>query len=170
MLSVSLGACSSKEASEPRSPYYSDIVTASRTADSDFEREVLSDGEVTRSEYEESVARYVKCANGQGVTINPVKQGDLYTYELGAGASAEKVADECSVGTTQKIEAFYGALVQNPTKGDMMQLIAACLSSSGLAPKGYDKAAFTADSESGSFPFDAEDPRFGECHLDPASH
>lgn len=158
---VLLTGCSDGDDSE-RGPYYDEVVAASRSAESAFERDVLADGELTRAEYEEAVQRYVSCAADRGVEITPVRQGSRYAYQMSTDPESDRVALRCSVGTTRTIEALYGDIVANPTNGDYEQLVVRCLIRSGLAPQGYTKARFL-DEREGDLPFPSDDPRLQEC-------
>lgn len=177
LVGMTVGGCSS-EAPAAKSAYFDEVVAASKTAKSDFERTVLSDGNITRAEYEESVQKLVACAGARGVSIEPVAQGATYAYEVRTSATSDTVMGECSVGTTQVIESLYGDIVRNPTKGDYDALVASCLDRSGLAPAGYDKTRYVADRSAAKqgevltpkFPFDANDPRLAECEGNPTSH
>lgn len=176
-ISLLTGACSSAEETSD-GPYAKEIVAAGGEATSDFERSVLSDGEITRAEYEESVQRLVSCAEGRGVKITPIKQGEVYNYSYPLTETSDEVMLECSAGTTLVIETFYSDMVQNPTNGDYEAMVAACLARSGLAPADYDKEQYLADRSAiekdgvltPDFPFDGEDPRRIECESDPDSH
>lgn len=159
------GGCAAGEEELERGAYYDEIVAAGENAASEFERNVLADGDITRSEYEEAVERFVRCAADRGVAITPVKQGSRYSYEMATSADSDQVALDCSVGTTQQIESLYGELVSNPTNGDYDQLVADCLVRSGLAPEGYTKEEFLAQREQ-NLAFDASDPRMQECFED----
>jgi hypothetical protein len=174
---VSGTACES-EAPQGDGPYAAEILAASKVATSDFERSVLSDGMITRAEYEESVQRLVSCGKDRGITISPIAQGEVYNYSFPLTDTSDAVMTECSAGTTMVIETIYSNMVRNPAKGDYEALVASCLARSGLAPSGYDKSQYLADRSAvekdgvltADFPFDPEDPRLAECESDPESH
>lgn len=159
---ITFQGCGGAESDPGRGPYYDELRDAGRTATSDFEREALEDGELTRAEYEEAVQRFVGCAADRGVELTAKRQGALYIYQMRTDAENDAVAAECSVGTTQLIEALYGDLVANPANGDFDQLVVDCLVRSGLAPSDYTKERFLAERD-GNLPFSEGDPRMQEC-------
>lgn len=174
---MAASACSSPDPVK-KSPYFDEVVAAGKAAKSDFERSVLSDGVITRAEYEESVQKLVACAEARGVTIAPSRQGAMYVYEVRTSAISDTVMTQCSVGTTQVIESFYSQMTRNPTKGDEDALVASCLARSGLAEAGYTKTQYLAERNAlkrggvlvPKWSFDGNDPRLSECELNPASH
>jgi hypothetical protein len=177
LIGTVLAGCSD-EPPASRGPYFDDIVAASKDAKSDFERKVLSDGSITRAEYEESVQKLVACGDARGVSISPVSQGVTYSYEVKTSETSDAVMAECSVGTTQVIENLYGEMTKNPTKADYEALVAACLARSGLAPAGYTKTQYLRDRSAAKegevvkpdFPFDQADQRLADCESNPSSH
>ena len=177
LLVVAASGCSSPDPVK-KGPYFDEVVAASKAAKSDFERTVLSDGVITRAEYEESVQKLVACAEARGVTIAPERQGAMYVYSMRTSAISDTVMTQCSVGTTQVIESLYSAMTRNPTKGDEDALVAACLARSGLAKPGYNKTQYLAERNAQTrghvlipkWSFDGDDPRLPECEGNPASH
>lgn len=161
-----------------RGPHHDVIVAAAQEATSDFERQVLEDGEITRAEYEEAVHRLVECARDRGTRVTPLEQDGLYTYEVPISETSDRDMLECSEGTTQVVEALYGDVLRNPRNVDFEELVAECLVRSGLAPEGYDEEQYLRE-RSGTtnddgvqqpqFSFDVEDPRFVACESDPSS-
>ncbi len=177
LLGITLTGCSNEQPVS-RGPYFDQIIAASNEAKSDFERQVLSDGTITRAEYEEAVQKLVACAATRGVVVSPVSKGATYSYEVKTSEVSDAAMRQCSVGTTQVIESLYGEIAKNPTKADYEALIAACLARSGLAPAGYTKSQYLRDRSAGKqgevvipeFPFDQTDQRLADCEGDPASH
>lgn len=176
---VILSACSDTGAEDSGSnPYYKDVVAAGEDPQaSDFEREVFSDGKVTRAEYEAAVDRLVACGEARGVTIGVIPAGDMYNYSIaGASERADAIMTECSVGTTMDIESLYEQIVVNPERDDINQLVAECFVRSGLVDDYTANEYRYAKEQSGTggsgpdFPFDPEDPRRFECEQNPSSH
>jgi hypothetical protein len=167
---VAVGACSSEESTDDN-PYAAEFAAGLERATSDFEREVLSDLEITRAEYEEAVSRYVECAAEQGLSVAPVPQGGYYTFSFRPTSDSDRIMDECRPGTIDVIEPIYVSTVRNPNNENLEDLQAACLVRKGLAPAGftgedYHEAMFGGPEP--DFPFDTEDPRFRECLTNPS--
>lgn len=168
------------EASDPRSsdtdPYAAEIKAAARGARSEFERQVMSDGKITRREYEETVQRAVTCARDRGVEVNVITRYGINQYEV--IGDEEGVFDQCSDTYLGVIEALYSSTVMNPQKEDIFDLTAECLRKSGLADESFTGEDFKSivipggtdgsRGVSGAFPFDESDPRFEACSINPA--
>ena len=170
-------ACS--HAAKVSDPWRTDILAAGSKATSDFERSVLVDGKITRAEYDQAVALYVKCANAHGVHISAELQPPLnLTYQYAGSGEAQPMQDSimhtCARGTTSLIEGLYDDKLMNPRKQNLDDLTAECLVRKGLAPKGYSGAQFAADDVGrGHYPFNPDDPknsdRFLACMEAPAN-
>jgi hypothetical protein len=175
---VGASSCSAGDsgADEPHGAYYADIKGAAKNASNDWERGVLSDGVITRAEYEEAVQRFVACGKDHGTTIIPEDHYGLYTYAI-PGGDPDDVSGTCSKGTTSNVEAFYGESLTNPHRRDWAELVTECLVRTGVAPHGfstddYRLAQATAQQRGGDgthvFPFDVDDERFNQCNYNPS--
>jgi hypothetical protein len=156
-------------------PYRPMVEQAAERATSEFERTVLSDYKVTRGEYEEAVARYLRCANDRGVELSTIRQAGYYNYTFPQSARAERIVNGCVRGTTELIEPIFVATLTNPNSEDLDYLIAECVVRKGLAPPGYTGADIKAEKRVAirekrgiDFPFDEEDERFAACMADPS--
>lgn len=72
---VATGCSASSSAAPGAGPYSAEIKAAAKQATSDFERGVLSDGVITRAEYQEAIQRYVDCGKQHGLDIGLIDQG-----------------------------------------------------------------------------------------------
>jgi hypothetical protein len=158
------------------SPYAVEIRQAANDARSDYERQVMADGDITRREYDETVQRAVDCASKQGVDVTVTSSYGLNTYAVphdGSGAW-----DQCSETYLGVIESLYTSTVVNPRKVDIYDLTAECYRKSGLADSSFTgeklRSIITGGGVSGtgdvtnSFPFDTSDPRYLACTSNPA--
>jgi hypothetical protein len=179
VLSISIagsaGCASDDTPAQSTSPYAEDIKAASSHATTDFERNVLADGQITRAEYEEAVQKLVACAEGNGKTVITHDQSGLYSYEV-PGGDPDDVMLTCGKGTTMIIEGLYSQMVQNPDREDLNVLLAACLVRSGLASADFSGEDFKHGMEesnqgsmAGNFPFDTNDTRFTKCLSNPSA-
>jgi hypothetical protein len=173
LVAAVLGACSAP--TEPADPYRPMVEQAAAQVTSDFERAVLADHKVTRGEYEEAVARYLRCANDQGVALSTIRQAGYYNYTFPQSAEAERIVTDCVRGTTELIEPIFVATLTNPNGEDLDDLIAECVVRKGLASPGYTGADIKAEKRAAirekrgiDFPFDEEDERFTACVADPS--
>ena len=161
---VALSACSAGDDPEPsEGPYAAEIAIAAESATSDFEREVLSDGILTATEYREAVTLLVDCMADAGVEVAIEEQGDFYIYSTTDGDGFDSVQPICSEGTTRIIEPLYVQMVSNPTNGDLHSLRAECLVKSGLAPEGYSLDDYRSDMSGTTEIVDIQSPEFGAC-------
>lgn len=182
---IVLTACSTDSSQEFDGPYGARFTEALSRATSDFEREVLADGNVTRAEYEEAVHRFTGCMEDSGNHVTLIDQGGYYVYEYRQGAGAEEAFERCAEGTTRLIESLYHSLVANPENQDWDEVTLACLKREELAPQGMTLEEYRdaigvkgisfggvegEQSAAGSMtlPFSTDDPRFVACQMNPA--
>ncbi len=161
------------EATVPDGPYKAQVLRAQQDATSDFERQVLSDGAISAAEYDEAVARYVRCFADQGVTVTPSDIGGYYQYGV-AKDEAEKfrtLSESCAKGNTLIIEDLYIQMLTNPSGGDIYDAVAACLVRKGLASESLTgselKQLQAADPRGANLPYDPEDPEARACEINP---
>lgn len=157
-----------------------DIAQAKAAAQSDFERAVFADNQVTQAEYAEAVQRFVQCVNDNGlpgfVAEDPHHTG-LFTYAMESpdAASAEadnetygRLADLCSPGTSASIEPLYVNMTSNPTREDESLVRVRCLDRAGLVDADYTAEQYNADESADTFPFDRADEAAVRCFLNPS--
>jgi hypothetical protein len=159
-------------------PYAASIRQAARQATSEFERKVLSDGRITRDEYDEAVHRYVACANSRGIPMTAQLEEPSHAYfeytVSNPSPAGQSIMDACTKGTTALIEPLYTEMVMNPTHTDLNALTAKCLIRKGLAPKSYSGRDFERDEQNQfkAAPYDpnssAQASRFNACMQAPA--
>jgi hypothetical protein len=159
-------------------PYADQFRAAQRQATTQFERDVLADGEITRSEYLEAVQKYLDCVNAKGIPMTSDVQADgTMQYNVpGPPVTAEQQStiDKCLDGTTGIIESLYYSVLQNPKNVDIYKAMADCMIAHGKAPAGFTgaelKVAITSPglTEPGS-PVDGNDPAVIDCQKPPYS-
>jgi len=114
-------------------PYVEDFRQAKELATSDFERAVLEDGKVTRSEYEEAMQRYVSCISDGGGSVTLKEQGGYYVYQIsGSIEHYDQISEGCARDTTVLIEPLYVDVLTNPDKLDPDEALARCYVAAGL--------------------------------------
>lgn len=115
------------------SPYAEDFRQANDLATSDFERAILKDGKVSRSEYEEAMQRYVSCIRDGGGSVELSDQSGYYVYNISGDIDQyDEMSEGCSQGTTVLIEPLYVDTLTNPDKIDSDEAIARCYVAAGL--------------------------------------
>jgi len=144
-----LVACSSQPSGTATSEaWVIDFQAAQRQATSDFERDVLADGAVTREEYVESVRRYIDCMQDNGYLTQAVDdlQSGVFQYrtsqEIGSTDIDDEVSDRCRSGTVEIVEPLYIGMLTNPMREDFNLLVLRCLQRKGLAPDGLSLPEF----------------------------
>lgn len=171
LLAACVGADDNISAGITDKPYYADTLAAASNADSDFEREALGDGELTKMEYEEAITRFVDCMANNNIDIAIEDQGGYYAYTVnGDGADFESKQDECGRGTKSIIEPLYVSSVKNPTNGDMFQVRRDCFVRHGLVDDRYTANDLENDMNDGStIPYivDPQSPEIGACFANP---
>jgi hypothetical protein len=82
-------------------PWRDELVDARSRATSDFEREVLSDGTIVRSEYDAAFSRVKQCLADNGVTNVEFFIDSVGFYNATIiGTPPDEVMDRCALGTT----------------------------------------------------------------------
>lgn len=140
VVAVALGACTPAEMA-PDGPYAEEIQAAQESTDSDFQREVLADGVVTREEYDEAMQRYADCVSENGAAVTLEEQTGYYVYRIDGDPAAYDAAEAvCSPQTKSEIEPLFVNILMNPAKRDDEEMLAECMVQSGIV-----KAPFTTD-------------------------
>lgn len=135
---------------------------------SEFEREVLADGTITRGEYEEAVDRYVTCMGDAGFDVTTVDQGGYFVYEMASAPGLDEADERCKVGRTLVIANLYIEQLTNPENVDYDVLTVDCFLRAGLVDETYTAEQFDADARAGSLPVDEDDPAFHRCMANPS--
>lgn len=158
----------------PDGPYKAQILQARQQATSDFQREVLADGVITKAEFDEAVQRYVKCMADKGVDATPYDMGGgYYGYAVSSDSNDQfqRFSDACHEGTTALIEDLYIQMLTNPSGGNIDDAIAACLIRKGLVDATFTGAElrrlYSADPRGKNMPFDTNDPEARACTINP---
>jgi len=172
LLASSIVGCTAQGAPEvdQSNPYAAEISDAYGRATSDFERDVLRDGKIERSEYEESIQRYLDCMHTAGADISTQDQTGYYIYVTPAAEQEEidQIDLTCTPGTRAVIEPLYVSMLTNPGNEDFDEIVAQCMNRHELADH-----EVTAEEirryleEAAEPPFDADDPKSGECIANP---
>jgi hypothetical protein len=141
---------------------------AAKKSNSEYERRVLSDGVITRREYDDTIQRALICAQKQGVKVNVISYQGLNRY--GVKEDENSIFKQCSREHLAVIEGLYTTTIVNPVKEDIDELTARCLRKSKLAPASLSgqqlKDALMAGATD-SLPFKTSDPRFDACMTNP---
>ena len=168
LLVAGTSACGATGSDAPKGPYSADIQQAKAKTTSDFQRQVLADGKITRAEYEEAVDRYVSCMNSHGAEISKtLNSAGYYYYSQPGVASPSSWTTKCADDSTGFVESLYVQMLRNPNHIDENELMAQCLVRSRLAPAGYTGKKYAEDQKA-AFPFSADDPRFNACLDNPS--
>lgn len=164
-----LAGCTSPVSQDDSEPYAAEFEAAVDAATSNFERNVLEDGEITRSEFDEAVHNYLACLRNIGIDVTAERQGDYYIYGTTDNDGYEASHDACAVGTTAVIEPLYVSMMSNPENGDLYTLRARCLVKSGAAPEDYTRDEFKADLKGDTQVVDTQSEEFRTCMEDVTS-
>lgn len=172
---MAVAACGSEDVEAGAGgPYRAQIVQARQQAASDFQRDVLADGTITKAEYDEAVNRYVQCLGDKGVAVTAADNGGgYYQYAVASGQDAkfQQWSDPCAKGTTDLIEDLYIQMLTNPSGGDIDDAVAACLVRKGLVDKSFTgselKRLNAADPRGENLPYDSADPEAIACETNP---
>ncbi len=133
-LTLALAACSPSEvAISEDNPYKEDFDLALQNATSEFEREVLKDGVITKAEYDEAMNRYVDCVRDHGISISSTDDYGMHTFAVSGDLDAyeNEVEPLCSTGLTIHIAPMYYDITRDPQRRGILKVAAECLVRSG---------------------------------------
>lgn len=137
-------------------PYAAELESARQAATSDFERDVLADGQVTAAELREAQDLLTACLTDAGYVVEVLPDGG-YTQESTDARPADPDAaaafdeamqadhDACAEGSTVLVEPLYRAITANPDNEDLNAAIASCLVRHGVREEGYGVEDLRAD-------------------------
>lgn len=170
-LLVALSGCA-QPSPETDSPYRERFAQATAQATSDFEREALSDGEISRSEYQEAIDRWVSCMQTAGVEVSLSDQAGYYVYSVAGDMTQYDLSDaDCSTGTRALIEPLYVDTLMNPGNEDPNAVLARCFVRIGAAPEGFTATDLQRVMDDGGLStIDPDDPTFDGYDLNPESN
>lgn len=138
-----LSGCGSDETVDPANPYAEEMLRAQSQATSDFEKEALKDGAVSREEYIEALDRYATCIRDKGAQVALVEASGIFVYEIsGAVDFYDSVADGCDKGTKGLIEPLYVDILADPQKKGIDAAIAECMVAMGAVDSSFTAADF----------------------------
>lgn len=139
LLIAGMAACSAEDAEEAGTgPYAAEFAQARQNAVTDFQREVLSDDQITDAEFREVRQRYVDCLSGAGMKATALPDGS-YEFELAPTGEQEAAERRCSDETTYVIEPLYYLVQVNPDNEDFSALIVECLRQQGVVDDVFTK-------------------------------
>lgn len=105
----------------------------------EFERQVLSDFEITDAEYREAQDRFVKCMADQGWEVTFRSDGGWSTGAIPGSAAdrngqsvPDQTSDRCENGSVNQIAALYQSIRANPDGLGQADLIRACFEQHGV--------------------------------------
>ncbi|MDO5535335.1 MAG: hypothetical protein Q4F65_11870 [Propionibacteriaceae bacterium] len=135
----------------------------------DFEREVLSDGVVTRSEYEEMFSRFSECMASAGYEVElSADSYGRYTYATEGKAGVSEADARCATGTINPLAALYNDFVVNPSGEDPDILRVACLKRHRVVAESYTVEQFAKDmADPSSRVVTPSNPEVARCITDP---
>jgi len=137
-----LCSCSagSGQAADASNPYSAQIKAAAGTTSSEYVRQILADGEISRGELSDAEARVVACLGALGIEASYVTNDwgiDNLTVVGGLSTAVSDEVTECQTQWMGPIDQLFWDQYVNPMNQDMNGLIAACLVRKGLAPAGF---------------------------------
>ena len=126
-------------------PYSEDLALLLAETESDFTKEILADGQISRLEYVESYDRFVACMIDAGYNNYSVSDEDSMGYlgvsffsESGGEASPEQeAADFYCQSLYLETVGIYVDMEQNPFKEDWNELTVACFKRNEIVDASY---------------------------------
>ncbi|GAA3707470.1 hypothetical protein GCM10022377_21570 [Zhihengliuella alba] len=155
-----LVGCTPPAASELEGPWAQEFEQALDSVSSDFQREVLSDGEVTPAEYAEAQQRFRECAAASGLDVKTHQEGG-FSFSHPNQQEGESIAESCSLKTLNYVEALYLDPLANPENVPWDEAYLRCLQASGVVEE-----SMTAE-DMANWEWDYDDPAQRACSEDP---
>ncbi|KAE8763548.1 hypothetical protein [Georgenia thermotolerans] len=142
-------------------PYVQVLAEARKTA-SDFQLEVLADGQITDAEIDRGFTQMEDCLRGLG----------FEPYGEGGTEIAGQDADRCFETTVGTIHELKWRMEMDPENKGIMVVIAECLDRHGVLPDGYEPADFRDKDVmevmgDPALDFNFNDAVVGQCFTDP---
>lgn len=153
-------------------PWAAEFAQAYGQATSDLQRTILKDGTITEAEATQVRNDVVSCLEAAGYTnVSYGAEGLNYSSTSKMDPNApDNEADRCLKDTEGPVLALYEQVRRNPSNEDEAELMAGCLTKSGLVPQGYTAADYRKDMESNTPSFDTESQKFRDCAADPRAN
>lgn len=158
---------------ERAGPWAEDFRDALAHGISDYEAEILADGQVTTAEVEDAHDRISRCLADSGYTITYSADGGFEIGSLRGGAPSNDmtrtnaVLEACEQRYDEYVTMLFQETRRNPEKQDEAKITVACLRRAGLVGKGYTERKWQSEYDHGVFSFNDSDPRAQQCDLDP---
>ncbi|MEO6083756.1 MAG: hypothetical protein ABIQ18_11700 [Umezawaea sp.] len=112
------------------------------------QEELMTDGSVTRADYELAVNRFVGCLTGGGAEVDnrgwdPVGDRDIVILYRGAkpGVDMDGYGDECLTAHLSKVSERYTDSTEPVMAGNLVEFTRNCLRTKGVTPTGEEKSA-----------------------------
>lgn len=178
------------------SPYAGEVRAAASKVSTQFQRDVLKDGVVTRAEYLEAMNRYVSCMADYGLKVILTDHNGYYSTAI---ASDHRLTEEdnaaefgCVSGSIMYIGDLYQRSIIDPDNRGYENQVYDCAKGLGVIPPGYTEQNYLVDTTRNAvavhvgpngeiidapttdvapppFPFDYNDPRYTACQANPAN-
>jgi hypothetical protein len=139
---------------------------------SDYEAQVLRDGEISAAELADAQARDRACMRDAGYDLQVADDGSSSLSRIdGADLPATDIVDavrrECAHEFDRSSTYLFNEVRRNPEKQDDARITVACLRKSGLVGKDYTERKWRSEYDIGVFSFDEYAPGAVQCRLDP---
>lgn len=149
-------------------------LAAAKTAPTAHARKALSDGVVTRAEYEQSIADLVKCAADNGESVQVIDHYGIYGFSAN-GQAGDAAFAKCTAGNLGTVQAiYYGQYTDPDSRGQIVT--SECLVKQHVLPGSYkfrSDTAFNKDMARRLDSWAGDDPRlqsYERCVYDPLDH
>ncbi len=172
-LAISLGACGTEKPKSTAAPsaYRADILLAAKATKSDYQRKFLSDGEITKIEYEQAVARTIACVADKGFVLGKITQpGGYYTFSMESSSAGDQAYLDCQRQYSDDVGMYFYEQTTNPQKRDRYEIEVECYKRKKIAPPDYTAAQLKRDEKVmfKNSPVTSESPERIACSANPS--
>jgi hypothetical protein len=147
-------------------PWAESFNEAWKASQTDGQRAILADENVTASENLALQSEFSRCLHSAGVAITRSDEGAFSASPGAPGRDPRSVAQpvsQCEQRSTGLISSLYYQSRSNPDNRDVYELMAACLVREHIVEQGYSAADYRRDFESDSFDGTAAGNQFSVC-------
>lgn len=164
-----LGACGSSGTTAPKfaGPYGEAFKDAYDNEKDPISKTALSDGRITRAEYDDAYRRYESCMEDRGFDVEVSEDGYGFYQASGLATDGAESANDACAAIYANVSYLYVAASTNPNNEDEGELLVRCLKTQKLVGASYTKKQLDADYQAGQFPFDEDDPKAEDCFGNP---
>lgn len=164
---------SSEATLESAGPWAEEFRAALDDGVSDFEFEILADGDVTTAELEAAHERVGRCLADSGLRIDYDPDGGFGLESIDGRypddffERSDPILRRCEQTADEYVTQLFEETRRNPRRLDDAKITVPCLRKAGLVGRDYTEEQWRKDYDADTLPFDETSDAAIQCRLDP---